>query len=580
MKGINASRIAALAAGALVLSSSAIAAGVMYENVQLVNPNGQPTAKIVVGSGAMASDGVAAANIAAVLANHAYKSSTLSAQVSGAATCTAAGTMSGTGTCEVSDKKVTITIELPGVLGNAYQFKTLITDTIDKTLANRINTLSEDNYTADTSVSDVSTTLSPLRGSSGSTRNTNLYRVGGDQYSGFKDTTISDPQAGSGFTYTAEQGYWMGSSADGVIYDSGSSYRQVIAKPNIMAYNIRFLGNDYGIPFCTKQSDSGVAGNWSSCSTDTSSQYRTDNHRVKVPFMGSEWVISSMTLPSTAATSSTGVVTGGQVKLAKEAKYDIVNVGGVIDGGTFKLRLSDISVAVGSTNVHPAILDILDANDAVTGQVQVNPGETYTYTQSSTGQSVKIHVYRTAPGFTLNAKWAEIAVYTDEIVLQDGQRYNQVSSGDPNYNLKVSLIWKDRDYSASTTTQANSLREIVIFDEDSFIGTKYVTGDSYDFPKSNSAFRLTYNGLDLTDGDYVPVSISALSLSDYPVSTDGNDCPTSANKVTYSAKLFQFKTDGNLFGGLALTCLATIALTASCTTRSVVCPTNQLPTQL
>ncbi|MFA5108466.1 MAG: S-layer protein, partial [Candidatus Micrarchaeia archaeon] len=168
MKGVNASRIAAIAATTVVLASSAIAAGVMYENVELVNPNGQPTAKIVVGSGAQISDGVAAANIAAVLANYAYKSSTLTAAIDGAATCTSSGELSGAGTCEVSNKKVTIEITLPGQLANAHQFKTLITDTIDKTLENRINTRSEDNYPTFITTNDVNAdglnSLSPLRG--------------------------------------------------------------------------------------------------------------------------------------------------------------------------------------------------------------------------------------------------------------------------------------------------------------------------------------------------------------------------------------------------------------------------------
>ena len=100
MKGVNASRIAALAAGAILLSSSVIAAGVMYENVELVNPNGQPTAKIVVGSGAQISDGIAGANIASVLANYAYKSSTITAEPSvDGELCGGASAGTGAGTC-------------------------------------------------------------------------------------------------------------------------------------------------------------------------------------------------------------------------------------------------------------------------------------------------------------------------------------------------------------------------------------------------------------------------------------------------------------------------------------------------
>lgn len=554
MKGINAKRIAALAAGAVLLGSSVVAANVMYQNTELVNDNGQPTVKIVVGSNAQISDGVAAANIAAAIANQAYKSSTLSASLSGQPTCSAGATSgTGAGTCEVTDKKVTLEIEVPGVMGNAYQFKTLITDTIDKTLANRIDTRSEDNYTSDKLVSDVSTILSPLRGVYDSAISRNLYRISGSEFSGFATRTVTDPQAGGEFVYQGEQSFWVGSSHYGVVYDSGSAYRQVVAKPRVAVYNLRFTGNDYGIPYCTKTDETNTDGNWAWCASDTSSQYRTDNHRVKIPFMGSEWVISSMVAPSSVANNSNAVYNGGTVKLAKEAKYDIINVGGELDAGTMKVRLADISVATGTENKHPAIIDVLDSSDAVIGQIQVNPGDTYTFTQSGTSNQIKVHVYRTAPGFTLNAKWAEMAIYTDEITLQDGQRYNLASSGDDNYNYKVSLLWKNKDYTGSSggnSTQADSLREIVLYDEDTFIGKKYVAGDSYVFPKKNSAFRLTYNGLDLTDGDYQAVSVTSVSSTDYPVSNSTTqDCKGAVAKLTYTAKLFQFKTDGNKFGG-------------------------------
>ncbi|MFH1306707.1 MAG: hypothetical protein ABIH83_03590 [Candidatus Micrarchaeota archaeon] len=553
MKGVNASKIVTLAAGAVLLCSSAIAATASYENVELVSPSGQVNAKIVVGSSAQISDGIAAANIASVLANYAYKSSTLYAELSGEPTCSATGTISGAGTCEVSNEKVTIEITVPGEIANAHQFKTLITDTIDRTLANRNSTKSEDHYNASMGTNDVNTVLSPLRSYSENTASASrLYRISGSQFSGFKDKVVTDPQAGADFAYTAEQGFWVGSSVDAVVYDSGSAYRQIVAKPRIAAYNIRFLGNDYGIPFCTQVNQTSADGDWRWCTSDTSSQYRTDNHRVKIPFLGSEWIISSMSLPSTVLASATNATSGGQVKLAKEAKYDIINVGGVIDGGDFKVRLADISVATGAANIHPAILDVLDANDAVVGQVQVNPGDTYTFTQSSTGKTIKVHVYRTAPGFTLSAKWAEIAIYTDEITLQDGQRYNLVSSGDANYNWKVELGWKNRDWtSAASSNNSDSLREIVLYDEDSFIGKKMVAGDIYNFPKEDTGFRMTYNGLDLTDSDYVPVTITALTSTDYPVSNASSsaDCTDTANRITYNARLLQFKTDGNYFGG-------------------------------
>ena len=111
MKGINVRKIAAFA-GAAVLGLSAIAvADVVYGSTQLVDQNGQPTVKVYVGTKAAISDGVAAANIAAKIANEAYKSSTLTASVSGTPTCSVGGGVGGSGTCslvESSKKGLTI----------------------------------------------------------------------------------------------------------------------------------------------------------------------------------------------------------------------------------------------------------------------------------------------------------------------------------------------------------------------------------------------------------------------------------------------------------------------------------------
>ncbi|MBS3069321.1 S-layer protein [Candidatus Micrarchaeota archaeon] len=548
MKGVNVKKIAALAGVALLAGAGIAAADVVYGSTQLVDQNGQPTVKIVVGSMAQVSDGVAAANIAAVIANNAYMTSTLSASVPNDA-CSVGGSTNATGegTCAISNKKVTLSVSMPGAIAGAYQFNTLITDTIDKTLANRASTNSEDMYTS-TNASDASTVISPLRFGLGDVSKAQLlYRIGGAQYSGFADSMQADPQATSEYAYTEEQNFWVGSSSNAIAYDEGSSYRDVVAKYTVAAYNARFLGNDYGIPVCT--GGDRTAGDWTNCANDTN--YLTANHRLKINFMGGEWVVSAMTRPTTALASSTAAINGGEIKLAKEAKHDIVNVGGVLDAGTFKVRLADISTATGSDNAHPAIIDVLDSNDVIVGQITVNAGSTYTFVQSGTDASVKIHVYKTAPGFTLNAKWAEIAVYTDEIVLRDGQRYNQVTTTDPNKNFKVSLIWKNRDYAAGDSSQsstvADSLREIVIYNEQDFTGQKYAAGDSFNFLATDPAYSLTYSGLDLTDTDYEGISVTALSSTDYTVAYTGTDSCTTTG--TYTAKLIEVSADGLSFGG-------------------------------
>ena len=554
MKGINAKKIAAFVGAAVLFGAAAVAAEVTYGSTQLVDQSGQPTVKIYVGSHAAISDGVAAANIAAKIANEAYKSSTLTASVSGTPTCTVGAGVSGAGNCSIveSSKKVTFTVAIPGSVSGTHVFKTLISDTIDRALANRANTLPEDVYPAALTSTDTSGTItSPLRSVETGLKGQDLYRIGSGQFTGFSDYAINDNQAAS-TSYTEEQSFWIGSQAGAIKYDSSSSIQDVaVNKYSAMVYSTKFTGNDYGIPVCTGDLPSNDTSNWAGCGLDSNS--RTDKHRVQIRFMGADWIISELTSPTASQTSSTSVANGGQVKLAKEAKYGIVNVGSELDTGVFKIRLTDISVAVGSGNTHPAIIDVLDSNDATVGQIQVDPGQTYTFTQSGTSNSVKIHVYKTAPGFTLNAKWAEMAVYTDEITLKDGQRFNLVSSTSVDKNFKVALLWKNRDYSGgSDSTVSDSLREIVVYNVDGF-DSKTKAGDVANFPNSSPLFKLTYQGVDLAEGDYAPLTYSALSSDSYRVSATEGDVACGASSAidsTHTSKMIEINTEGeSLLGG-------------------------------
>lgn len=550
MKNLNVKKIAAFAGAAVLLGSAVAVADVVYGSTQLVDQNGQPTVKVYVGSKAAISDGVAAANIAAKIANEAYKSSVLTAQVSGTPTCTVGSGVGGTGTCSIveSSKKVTLEVNVPGVVAGTHSFKTLITDTVDRTLANRNNTRSEDNFTSSLTAADTSGSIvSPFRAVETGQKGVNLYRIDGSRYQGFADYAMVDNQA-TGGTYTELQDVWIGSDANAVAYDSSTAIRDVaVNKLASFIYSAKFTGNDYGIPVCTGDLASNDSTNWASCASDSNS--RTDRHRLGIRFLGEDWIISEITNPTAAQASGTSVAAGGQIKIAKEAKYGIINVGQVLDAGTFKVRLSDISVATGSTNVHPAIIDVLDANDQVVGQIQVDPGTTYTFTQSGTGNSVKIHIYKTAPGFTLNAKWAEMAIYTDEVTLKDAQRYNLVSTSHTDKNFKVSLLWKNRDWaSASDSSTSDSLRQIVIYNQDDVNSEKTKVGDVYTMLKSKPAFKLTYNGVDLTDSDYQALTFSALSSNSYRVATDAGDnaCgATSGADFAYTAKMIEIKAGGD-----------------------------------
>ncbi len=273
---------------------------------------------------------------------------------------------------------------------NANVFNTSITDTIDKYPNNRINTLPEDKYSASLSNSDSGSILSPLRGAPISSQEaSNLHRIGADEYAGFANQTIRDELASSDFTYTEQQGFWVGSSADGVIYGPGSAYRQVVAKPNIAVYNLRFSGNDYGIPVCT----SGLSNpnDWASCSP--TSPYHTDQHRLQMQFLGGQWILTQMNASSTPLSSSSGAVNGGKIKLAKEINYAVIFPGSSISSDN---GLSARLIASG-TNSTQATFEILDENGNVLDTVTVPIGTTYPYLASD-GRTIKLHLYNTAAG--------------------------------------------------------------------------------------------------------------------------------------------------------------------------------------
>ncbi len=520
MKGVNVQKIAALAAGVALLGASVAVADVVYGSTQLVDQNGQPTVKVVVGARAAASDGVAAANIAAAIANQAYKSGVLTPQVVGTATCTPGG---GTGSsCTFTNKQVTLEVELPGAAGGAAIFNTLINDWIDKAPGNRNRYLSEDAYAI------TSSEIGPDAYAFGNGSATlvqsvfnETYKIGASQFAALKSATLTDPQQGN--TYSETQSFWIRGKA---YYEESSTddFLADFSNNGVFAWSAKFTHDDYGIPVCARITNTG------SDYTDCTGSDKTARHRMKVNFLGdSQWIISDMVAPAktNAAHGTHNVVTGGSVTFAKEAAYQIINVGETLEAGAISLRLADISTATGAGNVHPAIIDILDSSGTVVKQVQVDPGTTQTETIN--GVDYKIHIYQTAPGFTLNAKWAEVAVYSDEVKLSSG---DQIDTEENKY-FRSLLKWKNKgwrsDGNDTNNNQSDTLREIVIYDYETFSSRtdSLKKGGKYSFMASPTAFELQFNGLDLTNDDY-----DTLTFQIERSSTTLRNCSSNAVDIT------------------------------------------------
>ncbi len=499
MKGLSVKKIAALAAGAAILGASVALADVTFGNTQIVNQNGQPVVKVVVGQKAAASDGVVAANIAAVIGNKAYSKQTISATLSGTATCTVSGG-SAAGSCPVSEEKVTLEVTLPGVVSGSANFKTYINDYVDKYTEDRMTAPrgSANNYSTTTEIKptfDRDPTLNgnvantaPEVGDPGSANGAAHGRkITGGEFPSLATATIRDTQASGSKSYTEEQTLWVYGKT---VYDE--TLKAVVTTDPNVAYKVDFTHDQYGLP----QYSCGNYGS-SSCSDND----LTSRHRVSIKFLGEDWIISEMSPPDgmsdfnpSTYVAKTG--TGSSISLAKESAYGVVHIGENLSAGAYGVKLADISLATGTANVHAAAIEIYDANGVLAKETQVDPDSTYTW-NAPDGTKLKIHIYKTQPGYTLASKWAEMAIYSNEMTLTHNTKIDNVD----NPLWTPYLYWSNNPNNSNVTT----LKSIVLMRSRTHpdtMGVKLNKGDSIPVITTPQKFLMKFDGLNLESADY------------------------------------------------------------------------------
>jgi hypothetical protein len=535
---INLKKIGAVVAGATILASSAAFAGLMFGSTTLVDDSGMPVAKVVIGSNAKASDAVAASLIAGKMVSEAYKSQTLTAELTGEATCIAAE--EGTGTCAISDEKARLEITVPGaVVAGTWTGENLIGDYLNRELLDRVDNVPDghDDYTDaayDIGGSDTSESANPFTNGDGAgnigVSEVYLYKIDGGEFSPFVDQTLTDVDSGN--TYVEMQAMWLQGDNH---FDTDPD--DVVGRLEFLAYSLKFDGpggDEIGIPVCTQSEDD----DFTFCKgTDGDIDDATETHRLKVFFLGEEWIISEMNAPnndpSTAAadglTNENQLVNGGSVKLAKESVSGILNQGESLPVDDLKFQLDDLE-AHGDTV--SAILSVLDANGNVLKKDKVNPGQTKEFNVQ--GKTYRFHVYKVAPGYTFGAKWADVAIFSEELELEDGQDLDSDNNSNPDY--QVALGWKNVDASSGLAIpdggnpeQADALRTIVIYGEDvedlaSGGEENLEVGDYVPLVQDPVAWKLSYKGLDITGDD-------RFSLK-FEIETSDKDISASKGPVT------------------------------------------------
>jgi len=496
---LNVKRIAALAAGTALVGAAVAAAGaITYSNTPIISESGVPQVKVVVGENAAASDGVVAANIAAMIGNLAWRTQAVSATVGGKdqVSCSVTGGAGGAGTCAISNKKVWLNVTVPGTVSGAVEFRTLINDWVDKKLENRNQTSDDDQY-------NQANDPSPFEFSQA------VKKFTANDFPALQTGSITDTYANVG--YTEEQTLWIRATTK---YDD--SLKQVIGFEPDMAYQIKFTQDQYGIPVATcNPLDGAIFPGYGSpqetAETDRvcSDTDRTDRHRVLISFLGEDYIISDMEPPNATVTDSSdvmgeGVQEGGSIKLAKESAYGIVHVGENLSTGSYYVKLADITTPTTQQFTTFASIQIYDMNNNLLKEDQIGEGATYTWTAPD-GSKIRIKVYKNNPGYYAYAKWAEMAIYSKEFELRDTE---QVS--DQCTDWKVYLFWKNKDPSKDSK-YVDSLRQIIIRDEGNNPNVKMVAGDTQDIICSPVVWQLQYNGLNCADpGDYDALGMGIL----------------------------------------------------------------------
>lgn len=501
---VNLKKLGAIVAGATILASSVAFAGLYFGNTQLVNDNGAPQVKVVVGANAAASDGVAAANIAAKIASEAFKTSKLTASVSGTATYGTTG--NATTGVTLTNKACKLSISVPtSATPGEYSFYPLLGEYVDRTLLDRYNEtgnaatgLLDSNYSQGTD--DLGEYASPwTSGTSGTSFATVPGSATEAQYM-YKIGTVFDPFATveikdsyEGLTYKEYQNLWIAGPQTYAYYAAADD--TLVSSLQGVAYSLKFDGpgsKNFGVPVCAKVT-SGT--DYTVCADS----YKTTAHKVKVRYLGSDWVISEMSAPTNASNwnTETALYHGGYVTLAVESTSGVIKKGDKLEVQGYSFILDDVEVA--GTSVSAAIT-VKDA--AGNEKTKKKIGTTATEDVSVDGTTYRVHVYQAVGGLTWAATWADIAVFAKEMKLEDSY---ELPPTDTNDGWKAWLAWKNRGATTSSN-QPDHLRAIVIYGTDisklSDAGTDTLKAGNYiPLPEDTPAFKLSFEGIDLTSSD-------------------------------------------------------------------------------
>ncbi len=553
MKSLNAKRIAALAAS-LVMGLAfagpvvATASGVTIGNgFSVINSAGTPTVQIVVGSQAQPSDGVVAANIAAVIGNLAYVSSKITATVNGLGAVTCAVT---TPTCTLSNQQVWLGVKGLSAPTGSYAIKTLIGSVMNGGVLN-YNTLSNtkavisgsSQYTYPEGNSPYPVTSSPEMTSA---------------FAGIGSISIPGPVSattnGGGFTGKA----FTQSGFDNVVELSTTQI------PSLLSASGQYSESEYlwlmGFPVYNQQTNVSnfqlldgngayqvVFGKPISIFTSAANAAAKAYNHAGFRLLGTNWTIYNVTLPNVNAPSSGNFVVGttsseGTLQLAQsQVPLTLLYVGQNMTAGPLTIALQDLTYP-NQSGASKAVIGVYK-NGVLTNESTISPLGTATINAS--GTTAYIYVSATTPGLYASQRWAKIQVFSNIFNVTNGQKF-----GSSNPNWLTSIRWSTNQSTGvsgtlSGTEATNAVLEGIVIYSNLSKAYSLTPGQSLGFIQNPLAFNLTFSGDALgtpsaTNSNFDAQTFSSTTAtggSDYTYGNPNGDTTANPGAQTFSTGL-------------------------------------------
>ncbi|MFP3278463.1 MAG: S-layer protein [Candidatus Micrarchaeota archaeon] len=568
MKSLNAKRIAAVAASLLV--GLALAGSVSFSNIPIINSAGQPVVQIVVGSQAKPSDGVVAANIAAVIGNLAYTSTPVTATVNGAGALSCSVT---TPTCTLTNKQVYLGVRGLVAPTGSYEISALIGSVLNGgvfSTGNLVNTKSLD-----------------------STGTYSFAKTGTGPYS-IPSTSTPSPYEGVN-NYIPITAVTPSQNGGGVSFPSFTTYNTI---------NNNYLDNLVGITNAYVSGLMSASGPYSATEElfisgfpvydqainnfallDANGAYQITfgspvpmiknkaiNH-AQITFLGENWTIYSYSVSSlTSYPDSSHFVVGGKLQLAQSmTPLTTVFVGQNLTSGPFTVRLLDLSYP-NSSGVSSADVAIYK-NGIMYNQTALKP---YTTTEFNvSGTPIYLYIDQTFPGLYASQKWAKMQLFSNIINLTNGYQFN---SANPTWN--VALRWTSNQSSSSTVGSFSNNAELegIIIYGNTTTGkySNYMTltpGQSMTFITDPAVWKVTFAGDSLGTPSAGNSNYDALTFS-----TSSSQSFTYENLGASQSPAAPYQWNGVAFNALSSSGIPAGNVTAITEPANLFTVTSSIPT--